>query len=429
MARRDDIAALTGLRFVAAFFVLFAHLLPKAMPFPNPPGWYQQISALSAEGMTLFFVLSGFVIHYNYSGSIEQHGARGIFNFFVARFARLYPLYLVVVLCSLLLSFSYAQLPAATPDALPSYLLMVQTWFYWPLGDYGLIYELGLLPSVAWSISTEWFFYLAYPLIWVGLRRLKSARARLWFALLLSTLICGAIILASLRMSQLNEFGAQTFGLAGKASAQPHQYSFYRWLIYFSPYSRIFEFILGCICASVYMTSRTTKPSAGEQLIGFIALIATIIATVLLHWLMFGPARGWGTWSIITQFHMAFGFAPFMAIIIFCCARYQNGITRIFSSWPLVTCGEASYSLYLLHLVIVMAVRWEAAEVTSFIVGVGDALRLTVAALAAIGLSLVTWRIIEVPARQAIRDAFTIRGREQPSNVTVPAPQIEIYRN
>jgi peptidoglycan/LPS O-acetylase OafA/YrhL len=78
----------------------------------------------------------------------------------------------------------------------------------------------------------------------------------------------------------------------------------------------------------------------------------------------------------------------------------------------MMACGEASYSLYLLHLLIVVAVRWEAAEVTSFKVGVGDALRLTVAALAAIGRSLVTWRIIEVPARRIIRDALTIPAKQ-----------------
>jgi hypothetical protein len=55
--------------------------------------------------MTLFFVLSGFVIHYNYAASIERDGARGIANFFVARFARLYPLYIVVIAGTLVMSF------------------------------------------------------------------------------------------------------------------------------------------------------------------------------------------------------------------------------------------------------------------------------------------------------------------------------------
>lgn len=407
MERRETIDALTGLRFVAAFCVMFAHLLPKAMPIANPPGWYMQIGALSAEGMTLFFVLSGFVIHYNYSATIQRDGARGLYNFFVARFARLYPLYAVAVIASLFLSYSYAQLPAATPDVLPYYLAMVQTWFFWPVGQYGLIYELGLIPAVAWSISTEWFFYIAYPLIWFGLSRVGGVRGKLWLAVLLSGLICAAVIAATLKAGALNDFGARTFGVLSGADAQ-EQYSFHRWLVYFSPYSRIFEFMLGCICAAIYIELRARPVSRGEQRIGLAVLVAAIIATAALHWLMFGPRR----WPLVSAFHMAFGFAPFMAIIIFCCARYENAITRALSSWSMVTCGEASYSLYLFHLLIVMAVRWEAAPVTSFIVGAGDVLRMTVAAMAAIGLSLVTWRLIEVPARKIVRDTLTIPGKQ-----------------
>src|SRR5262249_2161334 len=51
--------------------------------------------ALPGVGMTLFFVLSGFVIHLNYHG-IVRAGRGGTADFFIARFARLYPMFLVV---------------------------------------------------------------------------------------------------------------------------------------------------------------------------------------------------------------------------------------------------------------------------------------------------------------------------------------------
>ena len=366
MVQREAIAALTGLRFVAAFFVALAHLLPKAVPMPNPENWYQQVYSLASDGMTLFFVLSGFVIHYNYSDSIKQNGARGLYNFFVARFARLYPLYIVTIFASLLLAYTYQSLPAATSEVLPSYLLMVQTWFYWPVGKYGLVYEMGLLPAVAWSISTEWFFYLAYPLILFALLRLKGIAAKLWLGLALAVVISTAVALAAFNMGELNAFGVRVFGSVGEPAAQL-QYTFFRWLIYFSPYSRVFEFTMGCICASVYMSLRDKKVSAQEQTIGLVVLVASIAGAALLHWWIFSP----GTHYVIVAFHMSFGFAPFVTIIVFCCARYQNTITRALSSWPMVTCGEASYSLYMLHLIIAMAVRWEAAPTTTLTIGVG----------------------------------------------------------
>jgi peptidoglycan/LPS O-acetylase OafA/YrhL len=48
--------------------------------------------------MTLFFVLSGFIIHYDYSEQITKYHWRGIVSFLIARFARLYPLYIGSVL-------------------------------------------------------------------------------------------------------------------------------------------------------------------------------------------------------------------------------------------------------------------------------------------------------------------------------------------
>ena len=51
--------------------------------------------------MPLFFVLSGFVIHYNYAQPVHAQPLRGTYNFFVARFARLYPMYFVVLFADL----------------------------------------------------------------------------------------------------------------------------------------------------------------------------------------------------------------------------------------------------------------------------------------------------------------------------------------
>ena len=135
-----------GLRFVAAGTVLTAHALPKIVPLPKnqvEPALYTLLASLSGQGMTLFFVLSGFVIHYNYAEQIQSQGARGRFNFFVARVARLYPLYLFCLSFELLLKYSYSQVPTSLAEALPYYLTLTFSWFYIPFGDNALIYQLG----------------------------------------------------------------------------------------------------------------------------------------------------------------------------------------------------------------------------------------------------------------------------------------------
>jgi peptidoglycan/LPS O-acetylase OafA/YrhL len=82
--KKPEIPSLTGLRFIAALLVCSAHVIPYIIPGLDPV-----FSRLSASGMTLFFVLSGFVIYYNYSGSIKNDRSKGMYNFFISRFAEL----------------------------------------------------------------------------------------------------------------------------------------------------------------------------------------------------------------------------------------------------------------------------------------------------------------------------------------------------
>jgi peptidoglycan/LPS O-acetylase OafA/YrhL len=134
MQSRPPIPALTGLRFVAAFIVLIGHSVTFLLTFPGDvlPTWERYLHFLGGLGMPLFFVLSGFVIHYNYSEPIEIGGWPNVYNFFVARFARLYPLYISCIAFDLIFKYSYVQLPASTAQALPYYVTLTQSWFYAP---------------------------------------------------------------------------------------------------------------------------------------------------------------------------------------------------------------------------------------------------------------------------------------------------------
>jgi peptidoglycan/LPS O-acetylase OafA/YrhL len=94
--QRQEIQSLTGLRFYAAALVLWAHtvtafLIPAGVPILG------STPAAGYLGMTLFFVLSGFVIHYNYGASLGSLSGRAIYSFAVARIARLYPLFFLCV--------------------------------------------------------------------------------------------------------------------------------------------------------------------------------------------------------------------------------------------------------------------------------------------------------------------------------------------
>jgi peptidoglycan/LPS O-acetylase OafA/YrhL len=406
---RKPIPSLTGLRFIAAFSVLFAHALPKIFPWPEGhavPNIYSMLEAVAGEGMSLFFVLSGFVIHYNYSERLATKGAAGCIDFFVARFARLYPLYFCCLAFDLLYGYSYSQLPNSLWAALPFYLTLTFSWIYLPFGDHALIYQFGLMPSVAWSISTEWFFYCVYPFICFGLVQLHRIGAKLSVALGVSIVAVALVWAAGASADWLSDLAVGWFGSVADANAH-FQDSFFRWLIYFSPYSRVFEFAIGCLCASIYMQLSKAPPKPGEEKLGLRLLWLAVAATVVLHVLFFDPKLS-GYLGYFSWLNSSFGFAIPMAIIIFCCARYKSIATWFLSQPRIVLCGEVSYSIYLLHLPVIFAFRWEAAPVRSLRILVGDGLRFGMTTLAIIGLALITWSIIEVPARRWLRSFMTV---------------------
>ena len=87
--------ALDGLRFLAAFCILFHHACGWIGSFNNSNLFSRFGEVLATYGMTLFFVLSGFVIHYNYGRLfVTKRWRWAALEFAGARIARLYPLYL-----------------------------------------------------------------------------------------------------------------------------------------------------------------------------------------------------------------------------------------------------------------------------------------------------------------------------------------------
>jgi hypothetical protein len=113
----------------------------------GPTYWMKQTAGL---GMGLFFVLSGFVIHYNYRIAVTAGGLNGLSGFVWARFSRLYPLYLLILVLDVLLGQKLFHFMARNDDAftdviraLPYYLTFTQSWLYLPFGDSSLIYVTG----------------------------------------------------------------------------------------------------------------------------------------------------------------------------------------------------------------------------------------------------------------------------------------------
>jgi peptidoglycan/LPS O-acetylase OafA/YrhL len=412
------IPALTGVRFVAAFLVLAGHAA-GIMRFPGPPPfWHNCLSQLTGLGMPLFFVLSGFVIHYNYSQSVHERPLRGSYNFFVARFARLYPMYFIV-LCVDLFFHGYLNNwgglapPHGLRVALASYLPLIQSWHYQIMGEYSLSFVFPPALQVTWSISTEWFFYLCYPLLCIALARLLSGRAIALAMVAVIALGYASIHLASVTSPALEDYAVAKYGQMAAATSAG---SFVFWLYYLSPYLRLFEFVLGALTAALFMAVREAPVSRREVAFGHLLLAAAIAVIVVVYLALFTPLHWLADLPPFQDAYilrMYFTFAPFMAAVLFCCARYPSWVASLLSRPEIVLCGEASYSIYLVHMMVIEhMMRFDALAnmPPSRLYG---AARILTTMLIVISVSLVAYRVIEVPARRALRFVLSVRQTPQ----------------
>jgi peptidoglycan/LPS O-acetylase OafA/YrhL len=151
---------LTPLRGIAALLVAVFHFEMAIARFvPAAQTMFFEKCYLMVD---LFFVMSGFIILHVYGDSFRQSITKiSLRKFFVARFARIYPLHFfsLMLLIVLVLAFSPAgTFPNAieNPAAIPTNIFLLHTFY---------IHKIYTWNIPSWSISAEWVAYMAFPLL------------------------------------------------------------------------------------------------------------------------------------------------------------------------------------------------------------------------------------------------------------------------
>lgn len=158
MSGRVELRALTSVRGLAAWLVLFYHIR-MSLDWVSPG-----VMAVLDRGylaVDFFFLLSGFVIWMTWGERLRREGWRGVPPFLKKRVARVWPLHVVMLGFGVVLALALAltgrtdngQFPA---DQLPLHLLLIQNWGLTP----GLYWNVP-----AWSISAEMAAYLLFPVL------------------------------------------------------------------------------------------------------------------------------------------------------------------------------------------------------------------------------------------------------------------------
>jgi peptidoglycan/LPS O-acetylase OafA/YrhL len=376
-----DLPPLTGLRFFAAFFIFVGHATPMMLKLtPNPQLVINVTNCFLEVGMELFFVLSGFVIHYNYADVGRLPHSRNLAKFYIARFARIYPLYVLFLTLQLVLDGTDLR-------ALPFFLGMTQSWVYVIIRGVPLIGHLN--SAITWSISTEWFFYCLYPIVAL---LLAITRHRLTAALVLAALALLGLVLAVfiyLHHQEVNAFAQAVWG-------RPGIDSFFGWLLAFSPVGRLPPFLIGIATAHIFITRYRRPVGESERRLGIVLLTLALICAISMCG---AQSLGNPYVSLIALFVYSLS----IAVVIFCCARYRSLFSRILSVPLLIACGDASYSIYLFHSLILGITRVRDVLPWTWYNLLYVGVRFAVAALITIVFSVVMYRVFEAPARVATR--------------------------
>jgi peptidoglycan/LPS O-acetylase OafA/YrhL len=375
-AKYGRLESLTGLRGVAACSVLVAHAVDTSFYYSGVPIFHAFAARLAYFGMALFFLLSGFVIQYNYAGSFaSQPLGAATYRFFVARFARLYPLYIISIICSL----NYFPPLTFGPRVILTYLTLTQSWFNVQLATF----------APDWSISAEWFFYVAFVPLTFAVARLR--RPTLALAVLCGP---GAVALAASFYywhGPLTEFSRSWFWHRAGISAEP-----WGWFSYFSPYLRLLEFLAGVLVAKSYQVHL----SGGRAPVS-----AWFVMVVALAWCAAVIVDSAITGKALAYILPSFIFAPVLAPLMLCLCRYESGLSRLLASRPAVFLGEISYSIYIWSFfVMTMMASFYVSAGASTLAYANSVVKMMVI----VGLTIVfaygSYALIEAPSRRKIRE-------------------------
>jgi peptidoglycan/LPS O-acetylase OafA/YrhL len=365
------------MRIAAALAVYASHVGP-------PQGSPAPLNAFFGSGycgVTIFFVLSGFVLAFNYFEDMRRLEPGAVYDFFVARFARVYPLYLLVLLYLVVRQHALG----GEADGWWQHVLALQAWDPNDVDAYAF-------NGPGWSIGVEFFLYACFPLLVPLLARLRVPRDVL--------LTAGAVALAMVGL-------VVWFVVAGKGDLPwTDGGSAHRWL-YRTPLTRLGDFLLGILVARLFVQ---IGGRAGVARLGhWLAPAAALALVGLMAW----PDLLFTAWS----WDVAYAIPA--AVLIFGLAVAPTGwLARGLALPVVVLLGEASYAFYLVHspaISFLGAGAWSE-RVSGSIVAL-EAFNVAAIAMLAVGLHL----FVERPSRRWLRRRLSIR-RERAPEIHDPAP-------
>ena len=390
------LTTLTPLRGIAALLVVIFHSNLMLAPFVYPTqtkfvqnGWLW---------VDFFFVLSGFVLSHAYGAYFQESVSWAVYKkYLLARFARVYPLHFLtlwVAVAVILVIRSMAD--GLAPffqiifglHTIPASLLLIQSLH---------LYGTAPLNTPSWSLSTEWWVYVIFPLLVRPFFRLNGVGKLL-------TLMGIAALFLGLMYYIIPHYSDTPFDKPGVLS-QPTINTLVDWGLL----RCLAGFLLGMLFYELYRS----------------------------RWAFALLSSGWAFLLFVVGVALAMHFGihellilSFFPFIILTAAYNSDFVKRALETRPLQRLGDWSFSIYMVHIPIAFALTvifilpqnpkmyssFEALMTTKFPPGGPMCLLLVGLTL---GVAALTYRYVEVPARNYINHQFGHRRQDYPVDSAV----------
>ena len=185
MKSKEYIPALTGVRAIAAYLVFFHHFNQTGFSYPL----FRMLNEFHM-GVTLFFVLSGFLIGLRYYDTCEITST-WFRKYIKNRIARIYPMYLILTLATFIVGWIMKDNAIFGTAASPMILLLFNIFFL--RGFFDELKFTGV--SQGWSLTVEECFYFLAPFFFMQIK--KTRKAFIYLPILFIGMGCILVIIFS----------------------------------------------------------------------------------------------------------------------------------------------------------------------------------------------------------------------------------------
>ena len=381
--KRRYITGLDGIRAIAVIMVLSYHL--KLSLFKS-----------GFLGVTVFFVLSGYLITGILISEVEEEGTIDLKNFWLRRIRRLVPavMSMAVVIIFVSAVVNRVIFTKGCKDFLAS-VLGFNNW--WQIFNKVSYFEAAGVPSPfthCWSLAIETQFYLIYPLILLGIYKLAKSRGegRVKRGLLFAGVTLLLALISVILMIVL-------FDPQQDASR-----------VYYGTDTRAFSLLFGALLAILWeyrMVPRRLSASV-NMVLGSVSFAALLVMTIGINgssnfWYRGGQFVG----TILT------------VLMVYAVSGRKTWLSRFLSNPVLKWIGDRSYSIYLWHYPIILLIS-KGIKASWWITLIEIVLSVVLAEL--------SYRFIETPIRHGIIGEYLNILRSRPRSRQEKKRQVQVAR-